>query len=263
LIESARGEVLRIKITMQSLSRRASLPLDNRPFASLIYNLIGVADPEAAAFLHNEGVHVAPDNRKRFKPFVFSRLQQVGKRVRDGRQWLADGPVEWQVGSPIDELTMMMMAGLSANPVIFVGDREGGAELEALSIRVIEPPQFHSPMRFKTISPLFAAVPDMNESGRPGKHHVRPEDPRFAECVANNLREKFFALTGEDPGDDELLLKFVGAPKSQMVQYGGTNHKCCEGIFDVAGSDRLLRLGWECGFGEANSKGFGMVWAVR
>lgn len=248
---------------MHSLSREASLPLDNHPFASLIYNLIGAADFDAAAFLHDEGVHAIPDDRKRFKPFVFSRLQQVGKRVRDGRQWLADGPVEWQVGSPIDELTLMIMAGLSANPVVFIGDRQGGAHLEVEMVRIISPPQFISPMRFKTLSPIFAAVTETSGDGAPTKHHLRPEDPRFAECVANNLREKFLALTGEDAGADYLSLRFVGNPKSQLVQYSGTNHKCCEGVIEVAGSARLTSLGWECGFGEANSKGFGMVWAVR
>jgi CRISPR-associated endoribonuclease Cas6 len=248
---------------MQSLSREASLPLDNRPFASLIYNLIGVADPGAAAFLHREGIHVMPEDRKRFKPFVFSRLQQVGKRVRDGRQWLTGGPVEWQIGSPIDEIMLMVMAGISANPVVLIADRQSGAELEAQAIRVIEPPQFIGPMRFKTLSPIFAAVTETAEDGKLVKHHLRPEDSRFADCVANNLREKFFALYGEDAEADELSLKFVGEPKSQLVQYAGTNHKCCDGVFEVAGSERLIRLGWECGFGEANSKGFGMVWAVR
>jgi len=248
---------------MHSLSREASLPLDNQPFAALVYNLIGAADLDAAAFLHDEGISAVPEDRKRFKPFVFSRLQQVGKRVRAGRQWLVGGPVEWQVGSPIDELMLMVMAGLSANPVVFIGDRQGGAQLEAEAVRVIEPPHFASPMRFKTLSPIFAAVTEIAEDGRPIKHHLRPEDPRFAECVAKNLREKFFALTGEDPVADDLSLKFVDAPKSQLVQYAGTNHKSCDGKFEVAGSARLMRLGWEFGFGEANSKGFGMVWAVR
>ena len=248
---------------MHSLSREASLPLDNQPFAALIYNLIGAADLATAAFLHDEGVQAVPEAGKRFKPFVFSRLQQVGKRVRAGRQWLADGPVEWQIGSPIDELMLMVMAGLSANPVVFIGDRNGGAQLEAEAVRVISPPQFTSPMRFKTLSPIFAAVTEIAGDGRKIKHHLRPEDPRFTECVANNLREKYFALTGEDPRADDLSLKFVGAAKSQLVQYAGTDHKCCEGTIEVAGSAKLMRLGWECGFGEANSKGFGMVWAVR
>lgn len=254
---------MRIKITMQALDPGASLPLDNRPYASLIYSLIGEADPYAAEYLHTEGVNIRPDERKRFKPFVFSRLQQVGKRVRDGRQWLAEGPVEWQIGSPIDELMMMVMAGLSADPVVRIGDRNGGADMEAVAIIVIEPPHFVGPMRFKTLSPIFAAVSERLEDGRLVKHHLRPDESRYSECVANNLREKYAALYGESAESYELNLRFVRDSKSQLVQYGGTNHKCSDGVIEVSGSEMLMRLGWECGFGEANSKGFGMVWAVR
>jgi CRISPR-associated endoribonuclease Cas6 len=254
---------LRVKITLQSLSENASLPLDNRPFAAVIYGLIGVADYEAAEFLHEVGVQAVAHDRKRFKPFVFSRLQQRGKRVYAGRQWLAPGPVEWQIGSPIDELVLMLLAGLSANPVIFIGDRAGGAELEVRAARIISPPIFSSPMRFKTLSPIFMAVSETAADGSPVKHHLRAEDPRYSECLANNLREKFRALTGETAEEYELSFAFVGNPKSQLVQYAGTDHKCYEGVFEAAGSERLMSLGWECGFGDSNSKGFGMAWAVR
>lgn len=254
---------MRIKITMRALSHAASLPLDNHPFAALIYRLIGAADYDTALLLHDEGVHAIASDKKRFKPFVFSRLQQVGKRVQAGRQWLAEGPVEWQIGSPIDELMLMIVAGLNANPTIFIGDRQGGAQLEVSAVRHIAPPQFTNPMRFKTLSPLFAAVTEMTSDGKPTKHHLRAEAPRFAESIENNLRAKFLALTGEEAREDKLSLAFVGNPKSQLVQYAGTNHKCYEGVFEVGGSTRLMQLGWECGFGEANSKGFGMVWAVR
>lgn len=254
---------MRIKITMHALSRAASLPLDNHPFAALLYTLIGAADYGTAVLLHDEGVQASPSDKKRFKPFVFSRLQQVGKRVHAGRQWLAEGPVEWHIGSPIDELMLMVMAGLNANPTIFIGDRQGGAQFEVSAIRHIAPPQFTSPMRFKTLSPIFAAVTEMASDGKPIKHHLRADDPRFAASIVNNLRAKYFALTGEEALADELSVAFVGSPKSQLVQYAGTNHKCYEGVLEVAGSTRLMQLGWECGLGESNSKGFGMVWAVH
>jgi CRISPR-associated endoribonuclease Cas6 len=95
------------------------------------------------------------------------------------------------------------------------------------------------------------------------KHHLRADDPRLGDCITQNLRRKFQALTGEPAENDELSFKFIGPPKSQLVEYDGTKHKCAEGVFEVTGSPRLIHLGWEAGFGEANSKGFGMAWAVR
>jgi CRISPR-associated endoribonuclease Cas6 len=234
---------MRIKLTMHALSRAASLPLDNHSFAALIYNLLGAADYGTALFLHDEGVQALPNDKKRFKPFVFSRLQQVGKRVHAGRQWLAEGPVEWQIGSPIEELILLMMDELSANPIIFIGDQQGGAQFEVTAIRQIAPPRFTSPMRFKTLSPIFAAVTERTSDGKSIKHHLRAEDPSFATSIERNLRAKFCALTGDEALADKLSFVFVGTPKSQLVQYAGTDHKCYEGVFEVAGSTRLMHLG--------------------
>ena len=46
------------------------------------------------------------------------------------------------------------------------------------------------------------------------------------------------------------------------MQYKGTNIKAWQAPFTVTGDPTLIRLGWESGFGEANSKGFGMVEAA-
>jgi len=85
-------------------------------------------------------------------------LQQWASECVRAGSGLAEGPVEWQIGSPIDELMLMLIAALNANPVVSIGDRQGGAQLRVEAIRIIPPPQFNSPMRFKTLSPIFAAV---------------------------------------------------------------------------------------------------------
>ncbi len=123
----------------------------------------------------------------------------------------------------------------------------------------IPPRAISRSMRFKTISPLFLAVGETKADGGRTKQHLRAEDPRFAERMKANLIRKYKALTGSDPADSEFEFRFEGRPKSQLVQYRGTNHHCYMGEIAVAGSEELISVGWECGFGEANSKGFGMV----
>jgi CRISPR-associated endoribonuclease Cas6 len=257
---------------MLPLHEPAGVPLDNHPLASLIYNLVWLAAPDYAEFLHEEGL-LAVDSpeqasafstkpqrgKKRFKLFTFSRLEQRGKRIANGRQWFRAAPIEWQIASPLDEMIELLVQGLLAQGVVSIGDQYGDAQFGVTETYVIEPPVPARQMRLRTISPIFVAVDDIKADGSRRKHHVRADDPRFAERVAANLLGKYRALTGTEPSEGEFTFNFVGEPKSQLVQYRGTNHHSYLGQFEVSGSAELIRLGWECGFGEANSKGFGMA----
>jgi CRISPR-associated endoribonuclease Cas6 len=274
---------MRILVRLLPLDEPAALPLDNAPLAGVVYRAVWLAAPDYAEFLHEEGYEAAraavgsepggaartavgsepggvarPEN-KRFKFFVFSRLEQRGKRIHEGRQWLRPRPVEWQIASPLDELMELLVEGLMAQGVISIGDRRGGARLAVSEILEIPAPSFTDRMRFRTLSPLFVSVDDTRADGSRRKHHLRADDSRFAEAIAANLRGKYRALTGGEAGDEALDFKFIGEPKPQLAQYKGTHHHCYLGTFEVGGSAELLRVGWECGFGEANSKGFGMA----
>lgn len=262
---------MRIHVRLLPLDEPAALPLDNAPLAGVVYRAVWLAAPDYAEFLHEEGYEAARAavssradetvrrENKRFKFFVFSRLEQAGKRVAHGRQWLEPRPVEWQIASPIDGMMELLVEGLLAQGVISIGDREGGARLAVTEIFEIPPPRFADRMRFRTLSPLFASVDDTRADGSRRKHHLRADDSRYAEAIAANLRGKYRALTGGEAGDAALDFKFIGEPKPQLAQYKGTHHHCYLGTFEVGGSEELLRVGWECGFGEANSKGFGMA----
>jgi CRISPR-associated endoribonuclease Cas6 len=257
---------MRLLIRFTPRSEPAYLPLDNYPLAGLIYHSIGLAAPEYAEFLHEEGfpahssAHEAGQlEHKRFKFFVFSRIEQHGKRIANGRQWFTPKVIEWKVASPLPETMQLLAAGLIAQGVVRLGDKTGGCEFEVTEIIELRAPRISHEMRFKTLSPLFVSVDELTAEGRRTKQHLRADDPRFAEQVRTNLLRKYRALTGEDPPATELHFQFEGLPKSQLVQYRATHHHCYVGTFTASGSPDLLRLGWECGFGEANSKGFGMA----
>ena len=78
-----------------------------------------MAAPDYAEFLHEEGysAEASPQGaqleHKRFKFFVFSRIEQRGKRIAQGRQWLSPQTVEWRVASPIEEQMELLAAGLA------------------------------------------------------------------------------------------------------------------------------------------------------
>jgi CRISPR-associated endoribonuclease Cas6 len=255
---------MRLLIRLAPLKEAAFLPLDNYPLAGLIYRSVSLTAPDYAEFLHAEGFPAqgAEPHRpehKRFKFFVFSRIEQRGKRIANGRQWLSDCPVEWKVASPLDELIQLLAAGLIAQGTVSIGDHSGVCDFGVSEIIELRPPRIKPQMKFKTLSPVFVSVAETGAEGARTKQHLRADDSRFAERVRLNLLSKYRALTGTEPNDAALHFCFEGQPKAQLVQYRGTHHHCYLGNFSVSGSAELMRLGLDCGFGEANSKGFGMA----
>jgi CRISPR-associated endoribonuclease Cas6 len=196
--------------------------------------------------------------------FVFSRLAQRGKKIVGGRIRLNDSLVTWQLGSPLDEMMEVLAESLLVNQRIAIGDRDSRATFVVAGMDIAAPPQTGGRLRGETISPIFISVDETAPDGKRIKHHVRAEDERFAERIAANLREKYRALTGALPEDEEggIAFRFTERPRSQLAQYKGTNHKCYMGRFALEGDPRLIRLAWEAGLGEANSKGFGMLEAL-
>jgi CRISPR-associated endoribonuclease Cas6 len=158
----------------------------------------------------------------------------------------------------------VLAESLVANGEITIGDQQSHATFAVAGIDIAEAPRTDSRLRGETISPIFVAVDETSLEGKRIKHHVRAEDQRFAACIAANLREKYRALTGIQLEEEEtdLAFRFTEAPRSQLVQYKGTHHKCYMGRFTLAGDPQLIRLAWDAGLGEANSKGFGMIEAL-
>lgn len=265
---------MRLHIHLQPVNTTSELPIDNYPLASTIYRLLYSVVPEYAVFLHEEGFvvdfgHSEEQERtsyKKFKFFVFSRLAQRNKKIVGDRLRLNDSLVTWQIASPMEEMMGALAESLVANPQIVIGDQKSQAAFFVVGIDIAEPPRWSDELRGETISPIFVAVNETGPDGKRIKHHVRAEDKRFAERIVANLHEKYRALTGNSPDEDgaerDLVFEFTEAPRSQLVQYKSTNHKCYMGRFLLAGNPRLIRLAWEVGLGEANSKGFGMIQAL-
>lgn len=266
---------MRLHIHLQPLSRTSEIPVDNYPLASTVYRLLYSVAPDYAVFLHEEGFPAevefprepAPgESRKKFKFFVFSRLAQRGKKLAGDCIRLNDSLVTWQISSPMDEMMGVLAESLVANGEITIGDQKSQATFAVAGIDIAEAPRMSSRLRGETISPIFVAVDETDPDGKRIKHHVRAEaeEERFAERIAANLREKYRALTGVplEEAEGDLAFRFTERPRSQLVQYKGTDHKCYMGRFALAGDPQLIRLAWEAGLGEGNSKGFGMIEAL-
>ncbi|RLF61115.1 MAG: CRISPR-associated endoribonuclease Cas6, partial [Thermoplasmata archaeon] len=62
--------------------------------------------------------------------------------------------------------------------------------------------------------------------------------------------------------DTDLEIK-VRRAKAKRIKIKDTFHRCVEMVFEASGSKELLTIGYQAGFGERNSMGFGMVKVVN
>jgi CRISPR-associated endoribonuclease Cas6 len=119
-------------------------------------------------------------------------------------------------------------------------------------------------MKFSLLSPMVVSTLRENETTA---YYIRPEESEaFSEGVRKNLIVKYQTLFGKLPENDDLKLTFdqdyinkKNGKISKLIRIRETQIKGVMAPFSMRGSKELIWLGYECGFGEKNSMGFGMA----
>lgn len=268
---------MRIKIKLQPLAYPAAIPVTHHQLQAFIYEMVHVVNPRLATAVHDEGwpETLDPLSSKRFKLFVFSIPEAPrGFEFRGDEKVFDSGTVFWQISSPNTEFITSLIAGLAMKPDIRIGRTQFIVE----DVQIVPLPEFDEEMRFIALSPLVASRPERSLEGKSSKVYLRDE-ASFALAIADNLRKKYQAWRGVAVGDESIEFAFdrdylerAGGFDSRKVTRtiyfvkrnadGGEERIGIRGIqapFWVRGSRALIELGWETGFGEANSQGFGMA----
>jgi CRISPR-associated endoribonuclease Cas6 len=107
----------------------------------------------------------------------------------------------------------------------------------------------------------------LTTDGHTAARYLRPtEGDAFSEAVRKNLIAKYRVLHGHDPQDDRVRLTFSPGYLARD-RHAGTK-KITFGRIDLIGAlapltltaaPELLTLAYECGLGQGNSMGFGML----
>jgi CRISPR-associated endoribonuclease Cas6 len=259
---------MRIRLTLEPINQNTSISFNyHYAFSSMIYNALRRSSAEYADFLHNQGYQ---SGQKRFKHFTFSRPWIEKQQIRNGRIYIVSGPILWQISSPIDDFLNNIVNGLFAERIITLSDDHSTNQFQLRQIETLAPPEYQETMSFTCLAPLMVSIKDERD-GQPHKHYVRPDDDSFAELIKRNLLEKYRVLYDCEPqnGDFEFAFDwdFInrrgGVERiSKLIKYKDINIRGFVAPFKVKGSAELIKLGYECGFGGANSQGFGMAASV-
>ena len=252
---------MRIKITCD-IGEGIRLPINYNYFlASAIYGFLRESDPEYANFLHQDGYEL--ENR-RFKLFTFSQLMAKRREIR-GDQIHFRSPLTWYVSSSQEPFLENFAAALIGVGILQIE----GHRLQVQDVEVLRQPRFEPQMTFRCLSPITMSTVRERE-GKLAKHYCLPDDPQFSELVRQNLIRKYKAVYQHPPTEESFAMTFDQAyiekregRVTRLVDYKSVKIRGVVSPFHVIGAPALIRVGYECGFGDKNSAGFGMAEVAR
>ena len=252
---------MRIKITCD-IGAGICLPINYNYFlASAIYRFLRESDPEYADFLHQDGYEL--ENR-RFKLFTFSQLMAKRREIR-GDQIHFRSPLTWYVSSSQEPFLENFAAALIETGILQVERHR----LRVQDVEVLRQPRFGPQMTFRCLSPVTMST-KRERGDRLDTHYCLPDDPQFSELVRQNLIRKYEAVYRHPPTEESFAMTFDQAyidkrdgRVTRLVNYKGIKIRGVIAPFHVIGATALIRIGYECGFGDKNSAGFGMVEVLR
>ena len=223
----------------------------------MIYRFLAESNPEYADFLHDEGYRATG---KRFKLFSFSQLMAERRQI-NGDQIHFGSTLTWFVSSPVEQFLSHFADTLLTQGILSLGRHQ----LKIMDVTIPRVPRFRSEMEFRCLSPIVMSTVRIN-NGQRRTHYCLPDDPHLSELIRQNLIRKHQAIHGRTPQDDSFSFRFDDAyirrkqgRVTRLVDFKGIKLRGILCPFRVSGSVALIQTGYECGFGDKNSAGFGMV----
>lgn len=260
---------MRLAIVLSYCKVSVNLPINSyHQLSSLIYNIIDRSSSVFAEQLHEEGYRL--QNRP-FKLFTFSPLSVAGEGKRwelhtDGTMSSSERYLQFTISSPKKDFIEHFVIGLLREPFVMVGDKKFRIE----TMQQLVDPEFTGNMRFVALSPLVCTT--KKESDRYAQF-IYPDNDEFERVLFTNLAYKYEAVHGHPYKGNEKRLRFT-LDREYVERRNGKVHKLVtikEGKpdetqvkgtfapFRLEAPPELIQIGYDCGFGEKNSQGFGMV----
>ena len=248
---------MRIQI-LADVGKGISLPINyNHLLVGVIYKFLAESNPEYADFLHDEGYHA---EEKRFKLFTYSQLMAEQRRII-GQTMHFRSTLMWYVSSPVEKFLSHFADTLLTGGSLSIGTHH----LKVIDVTIPRTPRFRSEMKFRCLSPIVMSSVRENK-GQRRTHYCLHDDPELSELIRKNLIKKHQAIYGRDPQDDKLSIRFDDryirrkhGRVTRLIDFKGIKIRGIMCPFRASGSVALIQTGYECGFGDKNSTGFGMV----
>lgn len=261
---------MRLKIELYATHTK-SIPFNyHYQFSSAIYLLLKFGSPEFSAFLHNIGYKL---NGKPYKLFTFSL--KFEKYSTNQNEIILQSPrLYLTISSPrIDDFIKNFVIGSFERTFFYISFGGNENKLLIKNMELLPEPNYKEKMHFVLNSPLVLSTIREHNS-KLSIYYIRPDEKEeINRLLNNNLRNKYELLNGtpsegsvEIQWDENYLKKHSRITKKITINEHGRFPVDIIGIqapFQISGDIELIKTGYQCGFGEKNSMGFGMAEEVK
>jgi CRISPR-associated endoribonuclease Cas6 len=250
----AEGDILRVKITALTES----------------------SSGEYSRYLHDKGF-INETVKRRFKLFTFSKLfftptkiQKAGfHRVKE---------ISFIFSTPIEQSYEHLILGLFSGQNFYLNFSGKKVNFSVTQVESLPEPQFDNECKFLCLSPIAVSTQREKENGRLEQHYLdymNPEErEHFIENIKKNLINKYqtFYKTTYSGNAHEFKFSFDvnyitkrQGKISKLLHFKKidnnikTKIKGFEAPFKIIADPRLIKIGYDCGFGNDNSAGLGCV----
>ncbi len=264
---------MRIRLALRPQEKETVIPLNYQyPLSAAIYKILSSSSSEFSAWLHTRG-YLTPD-KKPIKLFVFSKLFIPGARLKRNLLFAFNRPTcTLIVSSPmLEDFVQNFVIGLFATQKIDIGSKDVVGRFVIEQVETLPTPAFDGTTKFKCLSPITVST-KKEKYGKLQEHYYRPSEPELVEAIRHNLISKYETVYQKQPADSRLEFKLdeeyrqnkggdAGLSKLIIIKEGTsaeTKIKAFECPFYLTGSRELQQVAWDCGIGQRNSQGLGMI----
>lgn len=259
---------MRVKVVLNS--GKKTIPVNYNYFiSSAIYNFLSTTDLEFSTKLHF-GWHTL--SKKNFKFFTFSRLE-IGKReIQNDKINIFSDEIYLYISSPWNEFLTILINGIFRTGFFRIGKQS----FEVNKIEILKsdiPKDNYLKLKMKCLSPIVITT-KKEYNNKLSKYYYKSKDDQneISEKIKNNLINKYEAFYYKKTDKSNIKITFdqgyISTGKSDVLIHYLKNDldikiPAINCPFEIEGDKELINFGYECGFGEMNSAGLGMVEIIK
>ena len=265
---------MRLRLALYPKKQNFILPFNYQYYlASAIYKLLLKVSPAYGQFLHDKGYSASTG--RLMKLFTFSKLFIPNSRVtKYGLTACDSGPWILYISSPmIQDFIKNFVKGLFEESKIELKVQNFVLLFRIGEIDFIPEPDFKFENYFRTLSPIVLST-TIIRNGEKTIYYYRPTDKELSLAIENNLKNKLSIVNPEMKIkenfsiqlDREYINRRLRRKKrlTKKITIKPDTPQATEIIgfeipFKMTCNQELMRIAWQCGVGEHNSQGFGMI----